>query len=243
MISVSFHNVYKRFDVQLLDGVSWNIPSGSVWGLIGPAASGKSTLLKLVCGLVAADQGSITVDNIELLNASSESLRSIRRNIGMLFQNNALFDFMSVIDNVAFPLLRLGTDRDEALSRAEQRLRSVGLSGSEQKFPSDLSGGMKKRAAIARASIADPPLLIYDEPTAGLDPVTTSKIYQLLHEDQSRVGSTMIIVSSDVAGLLSFVPKVAMLYDGRIRFQGSSNEASQTSDAIVRNFVHGILDE
>src|SRR5439155_22144689 len=164
---IALRGVRKTFEGRprpLLDGIDLSIARGETWGLIGPGASGKSVLLKLICGLMAPDAGTVEVAE--------------QRLIGMLFQNNALFDFMTVGENVAFPLTRSGKlPQDEIDRRVDERLRHVGLAGSERKFPNELSGGMRKRAALARAVIAQPPILIYDEPTAGLDPVTTSKIY------------------------------------------------------------------
>src|SRR6185436_9486009 len=159
------------------------IGKGERWGLIGPGACGKSVLLKLICRLLQPDAGEIDVGGAHL---------------GMLFQNYALFDFMTVGENVAFPLVRQGgVAKDEIDRRVRDRLRAVGLAGSEGKRPSELSGGMKKRAGIARATIARPDLVIYDEPSAGLDPVTTSKIYDLLRADHAETGATVVTVSSD----------------------------------------------
>ena len=160
----------------------------------------------------------------------------------MLFQNNALFDFMTVLDNVAFPLRRRGVADDEAEARAEKRLRAVGLAGSEHKMPSELSGGMQKRVGLARASVADPEVVIYDEPTAGLDPVTTSKIYDLLREDHEASKPTTIVVSSDVDALLSFAPRVALLEGGVLRYDGDAAAIAESDDAVVRQFVTGSLE-
>lgn len=242
---IQLHAVSKRFTSRgepLLDGVDLAIARGAIWGLIGPAACGKSVLLKLLCGLVEADTGSIVVDGNEVVGASAPLLAKVRGQIGMLFQNNALFDFMSVLENVAFPLLRAGVERDEAETRAAARLRAVGLAGSERKQPAELSGGMKKRVGVARASVARPALLLYDEPTAGLDPVTTSKIYELLAADQAESKATVVVVSSDVDGLRRFAPEMALLAGGRLRYAGPTAEIEDRGDALVRQFVRGELD-
>jgi phospholipid/cholesterol/gamma-HCH transport system ATP-binding protein len=213
----------------LLDGIDLEIGRGETWGLIGPGASGKSVLLKLICGLVAPDRGRVTV--------------AAAARIGMLFQNNALFDFMTVGDNVAFPLVRAGgVARDEIDRRVAEKLRAVGLAGSEGKFPNQLSGGMRKRAALARAVIARPPILIYDEPTAGLDPVTTSKIYDLLRAERDQTGATVVAVSSDVDALRAFAPRLAMLYQGRLRYDGPTAAVADSPDPVVRQFVAGALE-
>jgi phospholipid/cholesterol/gamma-HCH transport system ATP-binding protein len=240
---IEVQQVSKRFrDQAVLEGLDLSIARGEVWGLVGPAASGKSVLLKLLCGLLPPDSGSVRVAGRDLGALDERALQAVRSRIGMLFQNNALFDFMNVLENVAFPLLRAGVPREEAEGRAAARLRSVGLAGSEGKAPSQLSGGMKKRVAIARASVAGPELCIYDEPTAGLDPVTTSKIYDLLRADQEATGGAVLVVSSDVEALRRFVRRMAMLYRGRLRYDGPADVIADSSDPVVRQFVRGELE-
>jgi len=238
MIEVA--GVHKGFGHQpLLRGVDLQVPAGRRYGIIGPAASGKSVLLKLFCGLLPVDSGEIYIDGTDITRLREDGLMPIRNRIGMLFQNYALFDFMSVIDNVSFPLVRRGVEHDEVVERAVARLKAVGLAGSEHKMPSELSGGMKKRVGIARATIAKPEIVIYDEPTAGLDPVTTSKIYDLLLADQAETGATVVAVSSDVTALMRFTDTVAMLHEGRIRYQGPAATLRDADDAVVRQFVRG----
>ncbi len=229
--------------LPLLDGVDLTIASGETWGLIGPGASGKSVVLKLICGLLQPDVGAVTVADLAVSGASEDALMAVRARIGMLFQNNALFDFMTIGDNVAFPLQREGTlPEAEIRQRVAEKLRAVGLVGSEEKFPNQLSGGMRKRAALARAVIARPPILIYDEPTAGLDPVTTSKIYDLLRAERDQTGATVIAVSSDVDALRQFAPRMGMLYQGKLRYDGSTANIADSDDAVVRQFVSGALE-
>ncbi len=238
MIEVA--GVHKGFGHEpLIRGVNLQVPVGRRCGIIGPAASGKSVLLKLFCGLLPVDAGEIFIDGTDITKLREDGLMPIRNRIGMLFQNYALFDFMSVIDNVSFPLIRRGVEPEEAAERAVTRLKAVGLAGSEKKMPSELSGGMKKRVGIARATIAKPEIVIYDEPTAGLDPVTTSKIYDLLLADQAETGATVVAVSSDVEALMRFTDTVAMLHDGRIRYQGPAATLRDADDAVVRQFVRG----
>lgn len=226
---IAMRGVRKRFGArQLLDGVDLSVGAGETFGLIGPAAAGKSVLAKMLCGLVAPDDGSVAVES---------------KPIGMLFQNNALFDFMTVGDNVAFPLVRQGAlPPDEIRARVAARLRAVGLAGAEEKFPNELSGGMKKRAALARAVIARPPVCIFDEPTAGLDPVTTSKIYDLLRAERDATGATVVVISSDVEALRQFAARVGMLHAGRLRYDGPSAAIADSDDAVVRQFVRGSLE-
>ncbi len=237
-------DVHKRFGRRVvLDGISLEVPAGGRLGIIGPAAAGKSVLLKVISGLLRPDGGAVAIDGKDVANLSEEGLAPVRARIGFLFQNYALFDFMSVGDNVAFPLDRRGDVRPiEIKRRVLDRLRAVGLAGSEDKMPSELSGGMKKRVGIARATIAHPEIVIYDEPTAGLDPVTTSKVYDLLRADQAEHGSTVIAVSSDVAALTTFVDQIAFLYQGKIHYQGASSTLADAPDPVVRQFVRGDLE-
>ena len=227
----------------VLEGVDVEVAAGRRLGIIGPAAGGKTVLLKLIVGLLEADSGSVTIGDAEITAMSESERMTVRRDIGMLFQNYALFDFMSVRENVAFPLVRLGgIDSAEIEARVFERLRQVGLAGSEDKSPAELSGGMKKRLGIARATVAKPALVIYDEPTAGLDPVTTSKIYDLILADQAETGCTIVSVSSDVGALVEFSDDVAMLYGGVVRHAGSADQISDAADPLVRQFVRGELE-
>jgi phospholipid/cholesterol/gamma-HCH transport system ATP-binding protein len=237
-------DVHKRFGHHVvLDGVSLAVPAGARLGIIGPAAAGKSVLLKVICGLVPVDAGSVWIDGREITDLSEEGIAPVRARIGFLFQNYALFDFMTVGDNVAFPLVRRGgTGAADIERRVRDRLRAVGLAGNETKMPSELSGGMKKRVGIARATIAHPEIVIYDEPTAGLDPVTTSKVYDLLRADQETHGSTVIAVSSDVEALVGFVDQIAFLYRGTLHYQGPAATLADAPDPVVRQFVRGELE-
>ena len=228
---------------KILDGIDLSLARGEVWGLVGPAASGKSVLLKTLCGLLRPDSGEVLLDGEDLATATDARLTAARARFGMLFQNNALFDFMTIGENVAFPLARRGGTSPDALAAAvADRLREVGLDGTGSRMPGELSGGMRKRAGIARAIIARPDVVIYDEPTAGLDPVTTSKIYDLLRRERDQTGATTIVVSSDVDALLAFVPRVAMIHRGRLRFDGPAAAARDADDPIVRQFVRGDIE-
>jgi phospholipid/cholesterol/gamma-HCH transport system ATP-binding protein len=239
--AVRLVGVTKRFGRrEVLTGVDLEIARGARLGIIGPAASGKSVLLKLICGLERPDEGAVIVEGNDITAWSEERMLPLRARIGMLFQNYALFDFMTVGENVAFPLTRRGgVSDDEIVRRVTDRLRAVGLAGTEAKLPSELSGGMKKRAGIARATVARPDIVIYDEPTAGLDPVTTSKIYDLLAADQAETRGTVIAVSSDVAAIAAFVDEIAFLYRGRIHYRGPASTLADAPDPIVRQFVRG----
>ena len=242
---VELDNVVKSFPRagRLLDGVTLHVDQGTRWGLVGPGASGKTVLLKLIAGLLEPDAGKITVAGHDITQASEEELQAVRVRIGMLFQNYALFDFMTVAENVAFPLVRRGgVPRHEIEERVADRLKSVGLHGSEHKRPSELSGGMKRRVGIARATITQPEIVIYDEPTAGLDPVTTSKVYDLLRADHEETRGTVLAVSSDVAALRRFVSRIAFLYQGKLHYDGPADAIDDAEDPVVRQFVRGELE-
>jgi phospholipid/cholesterol/gamma-HCH transport system ATP-binding protein len=242
--AIRLRDVHKRYGRRdVLAGVSLDVPEGGRLGLIGPAASGKSVICKLVCGLEQPERGEIDVLGQSVVGKREVQLGDLRQRIGMLFQNYALFDFLTVEGNVAFPLeQRGGMAARDLQERVAQRLRAVGLAGSEHKLTSELSGGMKKRVGIARATAADAELVIYDEPTAGLDPVTTQKIYDLLTADQSRTGATVLAVSSDVVALAKFVDEIAFLYRGHIIYRGPAETIADAPDPLVRQFVRGELD-
>lgn len=225
---------------SVLQSIDLEVRQGGRLGIIGPAAGGKSVLLKLIVGLVTPRVGRVEIGGRPLSTRDEKELMEIRRDIGMLFQNYALFDYMTVGENVAFPLVRRGDlDPAEIDRRVRARLKAVGLSGSEDKAPSALSGGMKKRVGIARATIARPALVLYDEPTAGLDPVTTSKMYDLIADDQRDTGCTVVAVSSDVDALLDFAESVALIHEGKLRFLGPTATIDGSKDPLVRQFVTG----
>ncbi|MBI2897603.1 MAG: ATP-binding cassette domain-containing protein [Deltaproteobacteria bacterium] len=237
---IQVHGVSKRFASLVLDDVHLSVPRGSLVGLVGPGASGKSVLVKAITGLVRPDAGRIVVDGQELTSLGELELQAARARFGMLFQQNALFDFMTVEGNVAFPLRRLTTLAEpEIRARARDRLARVGLAGFEDRMPAALSGGQKKRVGIARATITDAPIRLYDEPAAGLDPVTSQKIFDLLREEQRAAGATAIMISSDVDRLLSVVDRIVMMVRGRVVFDGPVDGARSSENAMVRQFLRG----
>lgn len=242
--AIRLHEVHKRYGRrEVLAGVSLELVRGQRLGLIGSAASGKTVLCKLVCGLEAPDAGAIEVLGEAIVGKREQELGALRQRIGMLFQNPALFDFLNVEQNVAFPLeQRGGMTATEVAARVAERLRAVGLAGSEGKLTAELSGGMRKRVGIARATVADAELVIYDEPTAGLDPVTTQKIYDLMTADQVRTGAAVLAVSSDVMALAQFVDEIAFVHGGRIRYRGPARAIADAPDPLVRQFVRGELE-
>ncbi|WP_394850275.1 ATP-binding cassette domain-containing protein [Pendulispora brunnea] len=227
----------------ILRDVSLQVPKGCLYGLIGPGAAGKSVLLKLVVGLLRADGGEILVEGEDITQMSELRLQAVRTKFGMLFQNNALFDHLSVADNIAFPLRRLfSLSEDEVAARVAERLACVALPGFETRMPSGLSGGQKKRVGVARATVSHASIVLYDEPAAGLDPVTSQKIFDLLRSEQRASGATVIMVSSDLDRLLTVTDRVGMLYRGQLIFDGTTEEARKTTEPRVRQFVHGLTE-
>lgn len=240
---IELEGITKSFGRPVLRGVDLRVPDGCLYGLIGPGASGKSVLLKIVVGLIRPDAGRVTIDGRDIFGMNDLELQEFRKRIGMLFQNNALFDFMTVAENIAFPLRRLFDLPDEEVrQRVAERLEVVSLPGFEDRLPAGLSGGQKKRVGVARATVAQAPIVLYDEPAAGLDPVTSQKIFDLLRAEQRASGATVIMVSSDLDRLLTVTDRVGMMYRGRLIFDGTTEEARASADPYVRQFVHGIAE-
>jgi len=235
-LSVSFRS-------PVLDGVNLHAPPASILALVGPGASGKSVLLKSVAGLLRPDRGDVFVDGVSLADKDEPGLAEVRKGIGMLFQNYALFDYLTVGENIAFPLRRLfDLPEEEVQARVSERLARVSLPGFEHRIPRSLSGGQKKRVGIARATVARAPILLYDDPTAGLDPVTSQKIYDLIKGEQREQRGCVVMISSDVAGVLTIADRVAMLHQGKLVFEGSADEAKTSVDPVVRQFIHGLVE-
>lgn len=235
--------LHKSFAQTVLDEVSLTVPSGCLYGLIGPGASGKSVLLKCIVGLLTPDSGTVEVDGEELTKMSEIELQQQRNRFGFLFQNYALFDYMTVFENIAFPLRRRGgMSEDQIRERVENRLACVSLPGFGDRMPSGLSGGQKKRVGVARATVGNAQYVLYDEPAAGLDPVTSQKIFDLLRKEQQEAKSTVIMVSSDIARLLTVTDRVGMMLNGKLIFDGTTEEAQETDDPVVRQFVRGEVD-
>ncbi|HJL15829.1 MAG TPA: ATP-binding cassette domain-containing protein [Sandaracinaceae bacterium LLY-WYZ-13_1] len=241
---IEVDDVHVAFgDKQVLSGVSLRVPEGGIYALIGPGASGKSVLLKVLAGLVRPQRGSVRIDGDEVTEMDDNALARMRRRVGMLFQNYALFDYLSVGENIAFPLRRLfDLDEAEIAARVAERLERMALPGFEERAIGGLSGGQKKRVGVARATVSRAPLLLYDEPTAGLDPVTSQKIYDLIKEEQIEQGTTNVVISSDVKGLFTIADRVGMLHRGRMIFTGTVAEARASTVPEVRQFVHGLVE-
>ena len=234
-------NLHKSFGRQrVLAGVNLEIPDGAISVIIGSSGAGKSCLLKHFIGLLQPDQGEVWVDDEEVSILRGRALNSVRARFGMLFQGGALFDSLTVYDNVAFPL-REKTRLSEAVirERVHERLAQVGLSGVNHKFPSELSGGMRKRAALARALVSQPEILLFDEPTTGLDPIRVNAIHQLILDLHRLLHFTAVIVSHEIPEIFSLATHVAMLHGGVIVATGTPAEIQASPDPVVQQFITG----
>lgn len=237
---IRFDGVRKAFgDKVVLDGLTLDVPEGATTVLIGFSGSGKSVLLKHVVGLLTPDAGSVSVDGQVVGDLDWDGLTALRSRIGYVFQFAALFDSLSIGDNLRLGLARQGLDGGEIEERVAQSLRLVGLAGTEERFPAELSGGMRKRVGVARAIALRPRYILYDEPTTGLDPVTSAVIDQLMVRIRGELGTTAIVVTHDMRSAYTVGDRIAMLYEGRIRQVGSVQEIRQTSDRVVREFIEG----
>jgi len=234
-------DLHKSFGPKVvLDGIDLEVREGESLVLIGGSGTGKSVLLKHMIGLLAPDRGTVEVDGVDLSTLGNREITEFRRRFGMAFQEGALFDSMTVRDNVAFPLRRQ-TDRslDEIYARADECLELVKLSGVGEKMPSQLSGGMKRRVGFARAIALEPAIVLFDEPTTGLDPVTTALIDDVILELLGRLDSTAITITHDMTSAFRIADRIGMLYAGKIIALAPPDEFRRLDDPRVRQFIEG----
>lgn len=238
---IELKDIHKSFGKnQVLRGVDLKVKRGESLVVIGGSGAGKSVLLKIIIGLLKPDRGTVMIDSTDLLQLNENGLNEIRKRFGMLFQSSALFDSMKVWENVGFGLrqhTRL-SDR-EVREIAIEKLRMVGLVGVEDLMPSELSGGMRKRVGLARAIAMEPEILLYDEPTTGLDPIMADAIDDLIVEMRERLNITSITITHDMKSAYKIADTIAMLYNGSIIARGSPEEIRNASDPVVRQFIEG----
>jgi len=241
---IDFEDLHKSFDgVEVIKGLNLRVDKGELLALIGRSGQGKSVLLKQAAGLIKPDRGRVLVDGQEIGHIKGKALARLRSRLGFLFQGGALFDSMSIFDNVAFPLReKSGLSEEEIGKRVVDELKLIGLSGSEGKYPSQLSGGMIKRAALARELVLGPEIMFFDEPTTGLDPIIGNAILKLIDDIHKRFHFTGIIVTHEVPKVFEIVDKVAMLHEGTLLAKGSPEEIIASEDPIVQQFIKGDLD-
>ncbi len=238
---IAFRDVWKRFGPKVIyEGLDLDVHEGETLTIIGGSGTGKSVMLKCLMGLLHPDKGQIFAFGQEVTGLDERQFQAIRRRVGMLFQGAALFDSLTVADNVAFPL-REGGERDEARirQRVSETLELVGLPGVEQQYPADLSGGMQKRVGLARAIAVEPEVLLYDEPTTGLDPTNVQRINRLIRELQRLLKVTSIVVTHDMDSAFEISNRFAMLYDHHIEWTGTVEQAHGTEHPIVKAFIEG----
>lgn len=237
--AIALAGVTKRFgDRLIIDEVSVELPRGRITVLLGPSGSGKSTLLRFITGLLRPDAGTVRVLGEEVFALPRAGLLKLRRRMGMLFQDNALFQSLSVVDNVAFPLLRVARlPIAEARARAQRLLEQVGLTGLDARLPDELSGGQRKRVALARALALEPEIVLFDEPTSGLDPQTSAAIDLLLRETQGHLGTTFVVITHDIVSAGAIADHVGLLLNGKLRAFGTKDEVWSSTDPAVRAFL------
>ncbi|MDD2733752.1 MAG: ABC transporter ATP-binding protein [Desulfuromonadaceae bacterium] len=241
---ITLRNVHKSFGSQkVLNGLDLDIPDGKITAIIGPSGEGKSVLLKHLIGLLQPDNGAVEVDGESIVGVRRSELNRIREKFGMLFQNVALFDSMTVFENVAFPLEeKTAFSKEEIRGKVLSALEDVGLKNIENKFPDELSGGMKKRVGLARAVVLNPRIILFDEPTTGLDPIIKRAIHQLIKDTHAKFGFTAVIVSHEIPEIFDVAQNVAMLFRGKILQSGTSDEIIHSTDPAIRQFISGSLD-
>jgi phospholipid/cholesterol/gamma-HCH transport system ATP-binding protein len=230
--------VSKRFgDVVVLDGLSLRVPRGKNFVIMGLSGTGKSVTLKILAGLLKPDSGVARMNGIDVSSARREDLSKVRGDLGFLFQGAALIKWLTAAENVALPLLEAGVPEDEAESRAQAMLADVGLSDAADRFPDQLSGGQRKRVGFARATVHEPSIILYDEPTTGLDPITKRTIDELIVRGRDELGATGVIVSHDLRSAVRVADLMGLLYEGRLVVTAEPEEFLRSDHEIVRKFV------
>lgn len=239
-MSLRLLDVHKSFgDLVVLDGVSLDFPMGQTTAIIGPSGTGKSVLVKHLVGLIHADQGTVECFGVDVGRASHSELMTLRKRFGMLFQDGALFDDMTVAENVAFPLVHNRPDLNAAQrkSRVEVVLEQVELPGFQDRPIAGLSGGQRKRVGLARAIAAEPEVVLFDEPNSGLDPFTSDAIDELIRTMQRQLGITFIVISHDIVGTLNVADWIGMLYEGKLIAYGRTEELLENPHPVLRRFL------
>ena len=242
---IEFRDVHKRLGRQhILRGLNLCVYPGESLVILGRSGGGKSVLLKHLIGLIRPDSGEIFVDGEDITKLSERQLIAVRRKISMVFQGGALFDSMTVGENVAFPLREERRySESEIQNMVKEMLEAVGLPGQEHKLPSELSGGMKKRVALARSVIRRPEVILYDEPTAGLDPIMTANIDRLIKAMKNRFNTTSITITHDMQSAFDIADRIAFLKEGKIHAVGTPEEILKLEDSAVQNFIRGVADD
>ncbi|MDO8519875.1 MAG: ATP-binding cassette domain-containing protein [Deltaproteobacteria bacterium] len=238
---IELKNIHKSFGPhQVLKGINLQIPDKKITVIIGRSGEGKSVLLKHIMRLLDPDQGKVVVDGCDLSSLDDHGIMEFRKKFGMLFQGAALFDSLNVFDNIAFPLVEHASMGSAQIrKRVQEVLELVGLKDIDAKMPSDLSGGMRKRVGLARAIALTPQILLYDEPTTGLDPLMTDSITNLIHDTQEKLGVTSVVISHDIGASFKIADKVAMVYEGEILLEGDEKAFRSSKIPFIKRFLEG----
>ena len=237
---IDVQDLYKSFNgFPVLKGVNLKIPEGTTTVILGGSGSGKTVLMKHIMGLFKPDSGQVIVDGQNVSIMSRQELAVFRQRMGMVFQSAALFDSMTVADNVAFPLREHnpGLSEAEIQEKVKEKLAVVDLHGVEQKFPAELSGGMRKRVGLARAIVREPKIVLYDEPTTGLDPLTTESVDEMIIHARERLSVTSVVISHDIGSAFHIADRIAMLNEGRVVEEGTPVEVRNTKEPFTRQFL------
>ncbi|MCU0698622.1 MAG: ABC transporter ATP-binding protein [Myxococcaceae bacterium] len=233
-------DLHKSFGSHhVLSGITLDVPAGSTLVILGGSGSGKTVLMKHMIGLLKPDSGRVVVDGEDIVPLGPEGLERMRRKFGMVFQAAALFDSMTVFENVSFPLREHRKELSEEQIRAlvKEKLGIVGLKNVEEKYPADLSGGMRKRVGLARAIVLDPKIVLYDEPTTGLDPITTDYVDEMILDAKKELGVTSVVISHDIASAFKVADNIAFLYQGNIVDQGHPSKLRHSEHPAVKLFL------
>lgn len=238
---IQFIDVRKSFgDHPVLNGINLSIYKGEIIAVIGKSGTGKSVLLKHIIGLLNQDSGIIRVNGEPSHQLSSKARKLFHKELSYMFQDNALFDFMTIYDNIALPLVENpGFPNTQIHEKVTTRIKQLGLIGTQKKFPAQLSGGMRKRVALARALVTDPKIVLFDEPTTGLDPVRKKKVHSMIQEYQEKFGFTAVIVTHDIPEIFNVAQRIAMLDDGVIKFEGTKKDILDSHSRILNAFIRG----
>jgi phospholipid/cholesterol/gamma-HCH transport system ATP-binding protein len=238
---IDVHRAFGR--QQVLKGVNLRVEKGEILAIIGRSGSGKTVMLRLLIGLVRPNRGQVLIEDTDITKLSGRRLDQMRERFGMLFQGGALFDSMTVFDNVAFPLReKTKLSEPEVVAQVQKMLESVGLGDMGYKFPAELSGGMKKRTALARALITSPSIILFDEPTTGLDPILVHAIHQLIQDTHRTFGYTAVIVSHEIPEVFDIATRVAVIHEGQIIAEGMPDTILKSPDPFIQQFISGSLE-
>lgn len=242
MGTIEFHDIYKSFgDNHVLRGVDLSVDPGEVFFIIGQSGAGKSVLVKHLIGLLRPDKGRIYLDGQDVTDLKEKEFYPVRKRCAMVFQNSTLFDSMTLLENVILPIRKhLDVTIEEAGDMAADKLKLVGMLRYADRYPADFGDGMRKKVAIARALTLDPEFVIFDEPTTGIDPISAAMVDKLIRHLSDNVGVTSIVISHDLRSIFGIADRIAMLYQGKLRLDGTQQDFKESDDPIVQQFIKGL---